>query len=265
MKCNFSYLHYKEILEVALSNNYNFINFFEFIDKNEFQKKKIDKEKICLLRHDIDYETDKIYSIAKIEYDLGIKSTYFYQTCAWEYNSRQKETVKIAKELSKMGHHLGVHLDISWYEDISIEKISTYFLKEKKLLEDILDVKLIDIFSYHNPHKLKNFILDKITPGVRNTYEPLFFSEIKYLSDSQGWYEGCVCKIFNESKYDKIQLLTHPYIWDENPEINFTHDIAKMISDKTVDLYKYMLKSHPICKHNEKELKNIIIKNINKW
>ena len=45
MKCNFSYLHYKEILEVALKNNYNFINFFEFIDKNEFQKKKLTKKK----------------------------------------------------------------------------------------------------------------------------------------------------------------------------------------------------------------------------
>ena len=265
MKCNFSYLHYKEILEIALRSNYNFINFFEFINKDKFEKKdKFLNEKICILRHDIDYETEKIYSIAKIEYDLGINSTYFFQSCSKVYNSREKETVKIAKELFKMGHQIGVHLDLSWYQDISKQNILTYFNKEKTLLSNILDIDIIDIFSCHNPHKIKNFILDKTIQGVRHTYEPIFFSKIKYLSDSQGWYEGCICKIFKESKYYKIQLLTHPYIWDENPDKDFTHDMAKMISNKTKDLYDYTIKNHPICKKNKDELKNQIIRKINR-
>ncbi len=264
MKCNFSFSHYKEILEIALRQKYKFINFLEY-QKLYKNKKKLNKKRLCLLRHDIDYETDKIYTIAKIENDLGIKSTYFYLTCAMDYNSRQKETVKVAKEIKKMGHSVGLHLDISWYDNISIKKVSSYYKKEKKLLEDILGIKLCDIFSYHNPHKLKNFILNRITPGVRNTYEPIFFSKIKYLSDSQGWYEGCVCKIFKEKKYDKIQLLTHPYIWDKKPEINFTGDMAKMVSKKTIDYYNHLLKSHPVCKTNSKELKNLIIKRIKDW
>ena len=258
MECNFSHIHYKEILEIALKSNYNFINFFEFINKNQF-------EKICILRHDIDYTSEKIYSFAKIEFDLGIKSTYFFQSNAWEYNCREKETFRIIKELKKMGHKIGVHLDLSWYQDFSKRKISTYFVKEKKLLSDILDIDIIDIFSCHTPHKLKNFILDKTIQGVRHTYEPLFFSKIKYLSDSQGWYEGCVCKIFKESKYFKIQLLTHPYIWDQNPEKDFTHDMAKMISNKTKNFYENLIKTHPICNKNKNKLKNQIIKKINKW
>ena len=74
-----------------------------------------------------------------------------------------------------MGHQIGVHLDGSWYQDISKQNILTYFNKEKTLLSNILDIDIIDIFSCHNPHKIKDFILNKITPGVRHTYEPLFF------------------------------------------------------------------------------------------
>ena len=42
-------------------------------------------------------------------------------------------------------------------------------MKEKTLLSDILDIDIIDIFSCHNPHKLKNFILNKTIPvGMRS-------------------------------------------------------------------------------------------------
>ncbi len=266
MTCNFSNSHYKEILEIALKNNYNFINYFELIDKNQFQNKdEFSKEKICILRHDVDYTPEKIYDIAKIEYDLGIKSTFFFQTSAWTYNSRSKETYSVAKEIDSMGHQIGVHLDLSWNKNISVQEIATYFQKEKKLLGNILEVELVDIFSHHNPHKLRDFILNQITPSVRHTYEPMFFSKIKYLSDSQGWYEGCPCKIFESSKYSKIQLLTHPFIWDKNPETDFISDMAKMITKKTIEYYNYTTKYHPVCEHNKTKLKDQIIKKINEW
>ena len=266
MNCNFSFKHYGEILKIALKSNYEFINFDEFIERDKNLKKdNFLNQKICLLRHDADYEFAKNYNIAKIEHDLGIKSTFFIQCSAREYNCRDRDVFKIAKELSKMGHQIGVHLDITWYENITIDKVQTYFEKEKKLLSNILDVEVIDIFSYHNPHKFKDLVLNKVTPGLRSTYEPLFFSKIKYLSDSQGWYEGCMCEIFKKSKYPKIQLLTHSYLWDEIPDVDFTNDIAKMIASKTKDFYEYMLNSHPVCRKNDKELKNQIINKINKW
>ena len=111
-----------------------------------------------------------------------------------------------------MGHQIGVHLDISWLENITIDKVQSYFEKEKKLLSNILEAQIIDIFSYHNPHKLKNLVINKAISGLRNTYEPLFFSKIKYLSDSQGWYEGCMCQIFKKSKYPNTTFNTFLYL-----------------------------------------------------
>ena len=105
MNCNFSFEHYKEILKTALKSNYEFINFAEFIERNKNSRKNnFLNEKICLLRHDVDYEFAKNYNLAKIEYDLGLKSTFFIQCTSWEYNSRDRDVFKIAKELSKMGH-----------------------------------------------------------------------------------------------------------------------------------------------------------------
>ena len=38
-----------------------------------------------------------------------------------------------------------------------------------------------------------------------------------------------------------------------------------MVSKKTVDYYYHLLKSHPVCKKNSKELKNLIINRIKDW
>ena len=85
MNCDFSFQHYKEILEIAQKSNYEFINFEEFIERDKNQKKvNFSNQKICLLRHDVDYEFAKNYDLAKIEYDLGIKSTFLIQCSAWD-------------------------------------------------------------------------------------------------------------------------------------------------------------------------------------
>ena len=88
----------------------------------------------------------------------------------------------------------------------------------------ILDQESFGLSNENDPRFVANdILLNKEIPGLRNTYEPLFFSQIKYLSDSQGWYEECMCKIFKKSMYPKIQLLTHSYLWDQNPEKDFTY------------------------------------------
>ena len=38
MNCDFSFQHYKEILEIAQKSNYEFINFEEFIERDKNQK-----------------------------------------------------------------------------------------------------------------------------------------------------------------------------------------------------------------------------------
>ena len=257
MKCDFSFKHYREILTIALNEDYRFISFSD--------DDLLEPMNYCLLRHDIDYAPQNIPHLATIEHDLGKKATYFFQTCAWPYNSREKEIHNIAKQLIRLGHHIGLHVDLSWDESLTADDLPNFIDNERTLLSNILDTRITQIVSFHNPHKFKNIVFNRRIPGIQHTYEPKFISQIKYLSDSQGWREGCVCKNFDQQKYPKIQLLTHPYIWSETPTASFTADMAKMISAKTDSLYKYMVNYHPVCRQHAETLKKQIKKNIDHW
>ena len=46
MNCDFSFKHYKEILEIAQKNNYEFINFEEFIERDKNIEKENNRIKI---------------------------------------------------------------------------------------------------------------------------------------------------------------------------------------------------------------------------
>ena len=105
-----------------------------------------------------------------------------------------------------------------------------------------------------NPDKM----IDKEVVGIHHTYEPRYFSEFKYLSDSQGWYEGCVCKLFESRKYPRIQLLTHPYIWSKSPRSDFIEDMVSLIKRRRDQLTEYMIFHHPVCEKNSSRLRSLV-------
>ena len=126
----------------------------------------------------------------------------------------------------------------------------------QRAVRNLIGVEVPDIISFHNPGEHGNKLLNKSVRGMHHTYENRYFSEIKYLSDSQGWYEGCVCKIFKNRKYPKIQLLTHPYIWWPSPQSNFIGDMAHLINLRKSQLTDYLIKHHPVCHKSSVELRN---------
>lgn len=246
MNCDFSFKHYQEILESAQEAKYEFVSFEELLLESQ--------SKQCVLRHDIDYSPVEAVRMAEIESKLGIQSTYFYQSCAWTYNLREKEVYQAVHEVKALGHKIGVHLDVFWNEKLDFSELSKFLSEEKQLFKEILGFEAENIFSFHNPHKFKELVLNQTVKGIYHTYEPRFFSEIKYLSDSQGWYEGCMCNIFKSQKYSHIQLLTHPYIWSDRINSNFSNDMAHLIVKHTKDYFDYMTRGHPVADKNKEKI-----------
>ena len=80
---------------------------------------------------------------------------------------------------------------------------------------------------------------------VKHAYEEKYFGDIKYLSDSQGWYEGCICKVFSGRKYDRVQLLLHPYLWQDSLG-DFIDNIERVIGFRNKELIDYFLRYHPV-------------------
>ena len=69
----FSFNEYKEILKIF---------------KNKFSdySKALVKKKFVILKHDVEFSVSRALEIAKIEYQAGVKSTFFFQVISNAYN-----------------------------------------------------------------------------------------------------------------------------------------------------------------------------------
>lgn len=250
MGCDFSRAHYREILEAALERGYRCIRYDEL-------EKLAPGVKACILRHDIDYMPEWSVHLGAIEADLGVVATYFFQVCARTYNLRERETHAAVRDLAKQGHVLGLHLDISWDEDVHWENVPRQSREEQELFAAITGVEPCEIVSVHNPHRFRDDILNREVPEISHTYERRYFTDIKYLSDSQGWYEGCPCRIFGDERYERVQFLTHPYIWPESSRGDFIEDMAAMVGLRRRELTEYLVQYHPVCSEHQKRLRRL--------
>jgi hypothetical protein len=246
--CNFSVTHYKSILDTALTSGYRFGKYDELENEQDF---------ICVLRHDVDYTPERAAIFGQIEKDLGIKAYYFFLINSEIYNLRDHRVYKVINELKEMGHYIGLHYDLSWNSEIKWEDVPKQCIQEKNIFKALTDIEPCNIVSFHNPHIFTDLLLNKDVEGLEHTYEKRYFSDTKYLSDSQGWYEGCMCGVFSKKTYKKIQLLTHPYIWPEEVKSSFTEDMAEMIKVKKNYIVDYMIKYHPVCTKNKEKLRRL--------
>lgn len=249
--CRYQLSHYDAILETAVAHGYRFLFFDTFT--NNYQS-----DKVCLLRHDVDYAPEWTLNLAEIEAGHGIHATYFFQICAKTYNLREATTCRTVKTLHELGHKIGLHFDPTWHSAIEPDGLAACCQDDKKVFEAITGITPCDIISFHNTHRIQNLVINRDIPNIRHVYEQCFFSKIKYLSDSQGWYEGCVCKIFDSEQYKQLQLLVHPYLWPKESNGQFVDNIAHLIDVRRKELIDYFLEFHPVCKTEEESLLNLI-------
>ena len=169
---------------------------FEFVSFEDVRKRK------CIyLRHDIDFCLDSALKLARIENKLKIKANFFFLS-SYYYNLNSRNSKKIIDKIDKLGHHIGLHWDLS--ESKKKFKNNKNILKKNKNFQNII--------SIHQPPKK---ILGKKIKNLRHTYERCFFKNI-YFADSK----GKVNNLFDN--FDKIntntskQILVHPF-WYVNP------------------------------------------------
>lgn len=201
MKCDFSFEHYRNILELIKENGYN----STFYDENVEGKQ-------IIIRHDVDLDLDAALEISKIESELGMKAVYFIWIGSPFYNIFENRYKNIIKEIIDGGHEIGLHYDETSHKCNSKEELIAYIDKESKILKTYFDIDIKTV-SFHRP---SSYILDSdLNCGKYiNTYSNKFFKDFLYLSDSRGqWRNGCICSKLNKDSAEKIQFLTHPIWW----------------------------------------------------
>ncbi|MEK6984704.1 MAG: hypothetical protein AABX33_09085 [Nanoarchaeota archaeon] len=210
MKCNFTYKHYKEAINLGKKLGFSFYGMHDYLNAKP-------KKKFIVMRHDIDLSLKHALIMANAEKELGIKSTYFIRTRGI-FNPFEGSELEIMKSISKLGHEIGFHYEhnqnvlANFKKNFVIEKIKFEALLNKKIFGAALH-RAKNANDKSRPDKLNMVESFSSELGLEyDAYSDIFLKQMKYISDSSfRWREGCMCT--HIKKEDKLCILTHPIWW----------------------------------------------------
>jgi hypothetical protein len=173
---------YKKLLNEMLKSKYRFMTFEEYIHDKE------KKEKVIILRHDVDKHPLRSLRTAEMENELGIKGTYYFRVV------RNKLPREVLERIVKLGHEIGYHYDDLNAADGVIENALDLFQKNLARLRELASVKTAcmhgsPMSSYDNrelweSHSYREFGI------IGEPYFDIDFNEVMYLTDTGRRWDG---------------------------------------------------------------------------
>ncbi len=173
---------YKRLISSFKDNDYAFMTFSEYLTS------QVHSSKVLIMRHDVDEQAQNALKMAKVENELGIKTTYFFRIV------KQSNKPDIIRKIAAMGHEIGYH-----YEDLSTvngdyKKAIISFEKHLNYFRTFYPVKTIcmhgsstskyDNRSLWNKFKFEDFGL------IGEPYLSLDFSKVFYMTDTGYAWDG---------------------------------------------------------------------------
>ena len=198
--CGLTYTHYIETLQKD-KQTHTFYTFGDFPENPD--------KRFIILRHDVDAQVQKALKMAKINHDLGISSTFFVRIHG-PYNPFRQFAYQAIQKIGNLGHEIGLHYEPMFYTTFGLP-VEEMILFEIDLLDRMFKMKVRSI-APHMP-SLSSPRMDNIKEKYNDPYLPKFFSDIKYISDSnKRWREDCMCKWI--AQRDQLQIAVHPHWWN---------------------------------------------------
>ena len=170
-----------------------------------------------VLRHDVDFCLRRSVELAEIEASLGVSSHYYVLVNSKFYNAAHPDSRALIKRLTELGHYVGLHFDSSPYEnssnglDISSCEVAAAELQCNILSE--ITQRPVTSLSFHRPIKAL-LGLDRMFAGRLHSYQPKYFNQMEYISDSTGEFRfGAPLSNQKVLAGHPLQLLIHPVWW----------------------------------------------------
>lgn len=184
---DFSYSVYRQLLESIRNAGYDFYTFEDWCNGKA-------KGRFVILRHDVDLRAAHSLATAKIEAEMGIRSSYYFRVVP------QSNQPTIIRAIAELNHEIGYH-----YEDMTIfngdlEKSMSHFIKQLEYFRQFYPVRTISMHG-SPASKWDNRDLWK-TNNYRDygiigepyldllTHDSLSKGEITYLTDTARMWDG---------------------------------------------------------------------------
>lgn len=201
MSSEFTLESYGEILRSFSDRGYTAAD-FHIVDPAKRQ---------LILRHDIDMSIAAALPMAEAEAALNMRAVYFVLVRTEFYNPWSEQGQAALQAIAGLGHEIGLHFDATIYGD-DPDSLETAAAAECAVLEAIMETP-VQTISFHRPVQSLQGLAGNLA-GRRHAYEPRFFAEMGYCSDSRGgWFHGAPLDHPAVGEGRAIQVLTHPIWW----------------------------------------------------
>ena len=242
---DFSLDNYRNLITALLSEGYNFVTFNEYC-------RGVDDDYFVVLRHDVDKLPQNALRMARIEHDLGVKSTYYFRKINGSFESQ------FIREIAALGHEIGYH-----YEDFSAANgdVNKAICNFKSNLSQLRELVPVSTIAMHGAPLCKSdnrflwLLYDfEWFNIIGEPYITPDFTSVAYLSDTGGHWNNTkfsvrdktdgevnmpsfnsTCELIeavkNGSFPQKIILLSHPQRWSGSAAFLLFSSVAQWMKN----------------------------------
>jgi hypothetical protein len=198
--------HYRALLE-ATRQRYE-PRGFEMLGDPELERKRF-----CIIRHDIDVSPERALAVARIEAELGVRSTFMVQLTSTFYSPFEAASRDTLIEIAGLGHDIGLHFDASWHGIDAEDQLEAALASETQTLARLLGDIEIANFSFHNTTPFTMSCRKASYAGLWNAYAAILQEQVSYVSDTNGQWRFRTWSQALDEAPPRLQVLTHPEWW----------------------------------------------------
>jgi hypothetical protein len=243
---DFTLTKYTELLDTLIEKGYSFQTFEQFV--------KAPKERVVVLRHDVDARANNSLDFARIQAERGVVGTYYFRAIPQSWNE------PMVREMVSLGHEIGYHYEcLTTCGGIMEQALKNFALN----LEEFRKVCPITTICMHGSPMSKYDSRDLWKNASYRDYgiiaEPYFdvdFDKVFYLTDTGRRWDGekfsvrdkvksefnlqfrttdeIIAACRNNALPQQIMFTFHPQRWTNSPLLW----IIEYISQRSKNLIK---------------------------
>lgn len=167
-----------------------------------------------ILRQDVDLDVLPAYQLAKVEAEIGVRSTFFFLTTSDFYNIAADRNRRMLREMAHEGFEIALHFDPLVYPGADADALAKAARHEGEHLSEVVGVEVVSV-SLHNPSVHGQYIL---LEGWINAYDPRIFDPAIYMSDSRMILRSDPYSFVAEIGTQTRQFLAHPMHYGDDTQ-----------------------------------------------